>query len=100
MKFLALLSVAAAVKVASKAKAHSKNTKMTFLQSHAEVDTEAQAGCTDWDDWGETDIGGDGCAWYGNNVSSCGMWDDEDFYANVYCCACGGGMPEDWVSYY
>ena len=37
-----------------------------------------------------TDSAGDGCAWYIENPSSCGAWDDEDFSANDVCCACVG----------
>ena len=95
MKFFALLSAAAAVKVASKAKSAHKNRKVLALQAHADV--EQGGACVDWDDLGETDIGGDGCGWYADNSEDCGMWDDADFSANAYCCACGGGMP-DWYN--
>ena len=97
MKFLALLSAAAAVKVASKSKAMTKKAHVTeLLQGTAEVNVNTAAGCTDWDDLGETDSYGDGCEWYyGANYESCGNYDDGDFFADVYCCACGGGMP-DW----
>ena len=97
MKFLALLSAAAAVKVASKAKAMSKKAHVTeLLQGTAAVNVNTEAGCTDWDDWGETDSTGDGCALYWGNEGWCGNYDDADFYSEVYCCACGGGMPEGW----
>ena len=96
MKFLALLSAAAAVKVASKSKAMTKKAHVTeLLQGTAEVNVDTEAGCTDWDDLGETDVDGDGCAVYWSNSDWCGGYDDDDFFADIYCCACGGGMP-DW----
>jgi hypothetical protein len=40
-----------------------------------------------------TDLGGDGCDWYGlgTNASTCGDYNTSDFNANDMCCACGGG---------
>ena len=31
------------------------------------------------------------CAWYVKNPTRCGEFDDDDFSANIQCCACGGG---------
>lgn len=38
---------------------------------------------------------GDGCGWYDANPEGCGMYDHAQFYANLECCACGGGYPEE-----
>ena len=93
MKFIAIISAAAALKTAHKS---THVSKMEMIQAHADVKTEqSDRECIDWDDAAETDIGGDGCAWYEDHADQCGAWDDEDFSANAYCCACGGSMP-DW----
>lgn len=42
-------------------------------------------------DNGRTDTWGDGCSWYVTNTGNCGVFDDDDFEANVMCAACGGG---------
>ena len=47
-------------------------------------------GCIDADN-GATDIYGDGCIYYNGNPGDCGRDDDNDFFANAMCCACGGG---------
>ena len=46
--------------------------------------------CVDQDD-GITDLYGDKCEWYNDNVEECGTYDDDDFTASYLCCACGGG---------
>ena len=101
MRFIAVLSVAAAVKVAHKS-AHKSagGTKMELIQAHTEVSTATSAGCMDWDDWGETDSNTQGCAWYVDNTDSCDSYNDMDFDASFYCCACGGGMPEWYEDMY
>lgn len=38
-----------------------------------------------------TDTTGDGCDWYDRFNSTCGDFDDDDFFARLDCCACGGG---------
>lgn len=37
------------------------------------------------------DITNDGCSWYNEYPDSCGLFDDDDFFANTMCCSCGGG---------
>ena len=45
--------------------------------------------CTDLEDDRTDDLEED-CGWYeGANRASCGNNDDDDFTADVYCCACG-----------
>ena len=44
-------------------------------------------------DFSTTDAGGDNCAsWYNEFPDTCGKYDDEDFLAELVCCACGGGL--------
>jgi len=45
-----------------------------------------------------TDVYGDGCDWYADNVGSCGLFDDSDFAARDLCCACQGAGG-DYGSY-
>ena len=45
------------------------------------------SGCTDSAN-GATDDGGDGCFWYIEREELCGLYDDEDFTADVMCCVC------------
>ena len=42
-----------------------------------------------------TDFYGDGCGYYDDFPGACGFDDDEDFFANEMCCACGGGDTDD-----
>lgn len=44
---------------------------------------------------GETDVYGDGCEWYYEYPSSCGMGDNGTFSAYDMCCACGGGRASE-----
>merc|ERR1712216_1016475 len=94
MKFiLAAIGITAAVKV------QTENQNLVKLQFHeakqaliaerqlATIQTEQ---CEDLD-WTETDSYGDGCEWYYGNEDSCGDYDDDDFWADAWCCACGGG---------
>jgi hypothetical protein len=37
------------------------------------------------------DSAGDGCSYYATWPEFCGLFDDEDFTANLDCCECGGG---------
>ena len=37
------------------------------------------------------DAGADGCDWYTNRTTLCGEHDDDNFFSNQMCCACGGG---------
>ena len=85
MKFLYFAS--AALAAMSKRDAH---------MEHNFVQTE-QDDCED-SDWyfGWTDSYGDGCDWYYGNEEWCGWYDDDDFWAFVDCCACGGGMDNYW----
>ena len=48
-------------------------------------------GCVDTDN-GATDKDGDGCTVYTNTPSYCGGYDDNDFFSNEMCCACGSGI--------
>ena len=52
-------------------------------------------GCMDFDWDGETDMTGDGCTYYDYATSTCGEFDDGDFFADAFCCACGGGFYYD-----
>lgn len=45
------------------------------------------------EDFAAADWGGDGCSWYAGNEDLCGVFDDEDFFANEMCCECGAGIP-------
>ena len=46
---------------------------------------------------GTADTAGDPCANYnsGNADYWCGNYDDDDFFSNMECCACGGGDDGD-----
>jgi len=41
---------------------------------------------------GARDPWNDDCAWYNENPSGCGKYDDSDFRSNEMCCGCGGGV--------
>jgi hypothetical protein len=47
--------------------------------------------CYDSDPASATDSGDDYCFWYNDFPGSCGLYDDDDFNASEFCCACGGG---------
>ena len=58
------------------------------------IDREGEeAVCSDTNN-GLGDVTGDKCDWYGENPSSCGMWDTEEFIASQMCCACQGGCVD------
>ena len=40
----------------------------------------------------------DGCEYYDFHNADCGLYDDNDFSAEVMCCACGGGSSQ-WTSF-
>ena len=40
------------------------------------------------------DILGDHCDWYDAYPDTCGMYDDDDFWAGYHCCACDGGYND------
>ena len=42
-------------------------------------------------DGGSRDTAGDSCTWYASYPESCGRYDDDDFIAGMFCCACNGG---------
>ena len=48
------------------------------------------------DDTSVTDSAGNYCSWYVDNISSCGLFDDNDFTGAVACCACviGQGISD------
>jgi len=46
--------------------------------------------CSDTDA-GATDLYGDGCGAYSDNIDWCGKYDDSDFHSTDQCCGCGGG---------
>lgn len=46
--------------------------------------------CVDQDN-GAGDITGDGCDWYTNYPSGCGLYNTADFDSTEMCCACGAG---------
>ena len=85
MKFVALVSLTAAVQRLDN---HPGATRIMSLQVKNAAHSEA--GCED-QDWYSTDTAGDGCSWYYDNQDSCGDYDDWDFWADYWCCACGGG---------
>jgi hypothetical protein len=60
---------------------------------YAAVSLHEDETCYDSDPNYCADTGGDYCYWYaeGDNHEYCGRFDDDDFNAEVYCCACGGG---------
>jgi len=41
------------------------------------------------------DSTGEGCDAYEGKPGLCGLYDTDLFYANVWCCACGGGLKFD-----
>lgn len=46
------------------------------------------------------DSSNDGCDWYDEYPSGCGLYDDDDFVSSVMCCACEGGshyVPEELI---
>ena len=47
--------------------------------------------CTDSNN-GKKDKWGDDCSWYQRNPWRCGKYDDDDFNANIMCCACKGDV--------
>ena len=49
----------------------------------------------DWNGDFTYDQDGDGCDGYSNNPNWCGGYDDQDFFSNEMCCACGGGDRYD-----
>jgi hypothetical protein len=55
----------------------------------------ANALCNNTDFFSSGDIGGDLCDWYETYSSSCGIYDDDDFWASDMCCVCGGGFVVD-----
>ena len=48
---------------------------------------------------GQGDTAGDGCDWYNDNPSSCGLHDTEWFTAGNMCCICGGGSTNQAACY-
>ena len=67
-----------------------------FLQNIAIQDT--AEGCID-KDHGVFDRYGDNCTWYTDTKNgltgfrlsdNCGLYDDDDFVADIMCCACKG----------
>merc|ERR1711944_398640 len=63
-----------------------------FTAATALIATVLADGCNDT---GGVDSYGDGCDWYAAyGYCTCGSWDDGDFWANMECCACGGGVGE------
>ena len=89
MKFLALATLALAARQAPA-------RRMNAAQLKADLGSKSEAGqCDDMDDYyGTTDTYGDGCDWYYGNESLCGDYDHDEgagFYADLDCCACGGG---------
>lgn len=52
--------------------------------------------CVDSDN-GSIDVNFQQCPYYRTHPTECGIHDDDDFTSNVMCCACGGGVSEDFV---
>ena len=75
------------------------NTFLALASATQLAEASYYAGCTDFDWDGETDITGDGCSSYDQYPDWCGEYDDDDFWSNAYCCACGGGYwADDWIN--
>ena len=43
---------------------------------------------------GFSDTAGDGCEWYAA-YGQCGEHDTDEFFSNLMCCSCGGGVTYD-----
>ena len=87
MKFFAFASLALAAKIQKM-----NPERVTPAQMEVDLGAKSEASCTDTDTYyGWTDSYGDGCDWYYGNEASCGLYDDDDFWAFWDCCACGGG---------
>ena len=94
MKFSFVLALAAVGEAAKIQKSAAGPSKALMVQKRQALQTreKSTAGqCVDMDTV-ETDAGGDGCDWYYGNEWGCGVFDDNDFWADTWCCACGGGF--------
>lgn len=65
----------------------------TFIPSTLSPTGENDGPCED-SNGDATDAYGDGCAWYEENPTGCGMYDDDDFTATEVCCVCGSNCED------
>jgi hypothetical protein len=68
---------------------------MRILASVTSLFAVGWAHCYDIND-GAADSFGDVCDWYNSYDDSCGLFDDDDFFAYTMCCACNGGRDQDY----
>ena len=92
MRFFAAIAAVAALKVKSTAHTTASAAAKELMASkrNALVKTDAEQ-CYDLDAPSERDTAGDGCDYYYGNEWACGLFDDDDFIASWWCCACDGG---------
>merc|ERR1719242_1774851 len=72
---------------------------MKFIAATSALVAYAAADCIDMT-FGYTDQTNDGCEWYDNFPSGCGVRDTDRFFSQRMCCACGGGIQTDTAQCY